>query len=266
MKNIYLKPFKLEEAVCFRCGLPGTLLFRIGLFGIVKCKKCGQIFTSPRLTEEENRRFYEDEEYFARIYVERSKKASFIQHTQINARLDLIDSYSGAKKGRLLEIGCAHGFVLLEARRRGYEISGIEYSKIMASFASKMLGINVLYGEIQNAGFPKEAFDIICFFEVLEHIPRPDQFLQEVNGILKPGGLVAFSCPHYESISVRLFRLFNWNYFSMKPAEHIWWFRINDLRRLFEENGFEILEIFRNPFSRIDFNRFEGLVGIARKQ
>jgi 2-polyprenyl-3-methyl-5-hydroxy-6-metoxy-1,4-benzoquinol methylase len=216
------------------------------------------------LTKEEAGRFYEDEEYFDSIYVKRSWMASFVQGTQIKGRLDLIDSYVGAKKGSLLEVGCAHGFVLQEARLRGYTIAGIEFSKIMASFASQMLGIEVHHGELGKAGFPKGTFDIVCFFEVLEHVPDPGLFIKTVYEILKPGGLIVFACPYFESLPVKLFHRL---YFAMKPAEHIWWFRIKDLKRLFEEeNGFKILRIERNPFSRVDFRRFEGVVVAARKQ
>src|SRR2546423_89000 len=43
--------------------------------------------------------------------------------------------------------------------------------------------------------FGDGAFDVVCAFEVLEHIPDDDQALAEIARVLRPGGALVFSVP-----------------------------------------------------------------------
>jgi len=261
LEELAIQESELGEAVCFRCKIPGRKLYKIGPFWIVQCPDCLQVFVSPRLNSQGVRRFYENPCYFERIYGERNRFARFLEHTWTNGRLDLIAQYLGSEKGQLLDVGCAHGLFLKAARNRGYKISGIEFSKIAAIYASKLLNIEVLHGELERANFPKDKFDVVCFWDVLEHVPDPGLFIKTTYDILRPGGLAALSCPYFDSP----FTVLQQKYPAMKPAEHIWHFTTKDLRRLLGENGFVIMRIQKNPLSRSNFNRLVSLVVIARK-
>lgn len=59
-------------------------------------------------------------------------------------------------------------------------------------------------------------FDVVTFFEVLEHQDKPKQFLENVGKLLKPNGFIAGSVPNRDFILKEI----NWKYFSVDYPPH----------------------------------------------
>jgi cyclopropane fatty-acyl-phospholipid synthase-like methyltransferase len=92
------------------------------------------------------------------------------------------------RHGRLLEIGCAGGFFLDEARKRGFEVAGIELNATMATHARTALGLSVIQGRIEDieSRSVRQSFDVVVLMDVLEHIPDPCALFQKVSDWLAP--------------------------------------------------------------------------------
>jgi len=92
--------------------------------------------------------------------------------------------------GRLLDVGCAAGFFLDEARKLGWETLGCELSEYAQAHAAERLGLDVRRAGFLDADFapPSESFDVITLFNVLEHIPGPTGVAQKLYSLLSPGG------------------------------------------------------------------------------
>lgn len=94
----------------------------------------------------------------------------------------------------LLEVGCAEGWFLEEARARGIACRAVEPSEAHAKVArSKRFEVDVGF-------FPDEpsdgaTFDIIVFNDVFEHIPAPEQVIAACERLLRPGGLLVINLP-----------------------------------------------------------------------
>jgi cyclopropane fatty-acyl-phospholipid synthase-like methyltransferase len=88
--------------------------------------------------------------------------------------------------GRLLEIGCAGGFFLDEARRRGFDVAGVELNATMAAHARSVLGLDVIQGRIEDVDWDAVAgpVDVLVLMDVLEHIPDPHGLLRQVSARL----------------------------------------------------------------------------------
>ena len=82
--------------------------------------------------------------------------------------LDLIARHVPA--GRLLDVGCGHGLLLDEARRRGYEVTGIELSTGAAEYAREVLELDVLEEPLEGfaAEQPDGAFQVVVLADVLD--------------------------------------------------------------------------------------------------
>ncbi len=100
------------------------------------------------------------------------------------------------KEGRLLDIGTGFGFFLIEMKKMGWEVAGVEISQKAIDYARNVLGIIVHAGPLEQIRFPGNYFDALTGFYVIEHLPDPLDFLQECHRILKPGGLLLLRYPH----------------------------------------------------------------------
>ncbi|MBI5878468.1 MAG: class I SAM-dependent methyltransferase [Chloroflexi bacterium] len=110
------------------------------------------------------------------------------------------------RNGRLLEVGCGTGLFLDEMRSCGWNVSGVEPSLHASAYARESLGLNVFSGSLEQFDLSGRSFDVICMWDVLEHLPDPAKALVRLAASLDPGGLLVFSVPNLEGIERRLFK------------------------------------------------------------
>jgi SAM-dependent methyltransferase len=171
-----------------------------------------------------------------RGYAAGSKVAEHVAET----RLDRIKTYRAS--GRLLDVGCAGGHFLAAARKRGYDVVGVEYNRTMAAYAREVYGLAVLEGDFVELDVPG-AFDIIHMEDLLEHLADPLAVLGKIRHLLAPGGFLVVDGPleRQPNLSLALLelnlRMRTVDDPEMAPA-HIWQFTLKTQRRLLERAGF----------------------------
>ncbi|OGR42744.1 MAG: hypothetical protein A2X35_01990 [Elusimicrobia bacterium GWA2_61_42] len=96
----------------------------------------------------------------------------------------------------LLEIGCSDGSFLLEARKLGFEVYGVDFDAeaTARARADGLSGVTTGFFE-DFAAKSARKYDVIVFFQTLEHLTDPRRFLAEVRGLLAPGGHILFDIP-----------------------------------------------------------------------
>ncbi len=108
--------------------------------------------------------------------------------------LDLIGRHVPA--GRLLDVGCGHGLLLDEARRRGFDVLGLELSRTAAGYARDVLGLPVSEQPVEAfAERADERFDAIVLADVIEHLEDPAAVLDACAGLLADGGVLCVITP-----------------------------------------------------------------------
>jgi len=102
---------------------------------------------------------------------------------------------------KVLEIGCGQGSFLASVKKKcGTEPVGLELNQSAVDRAVSS-GLSVFNEEMNKfASSNLEAFDVICFFQVLEHIADPIKFLQEALIMLRNGGRLIISVPDNDSL------------------------------------------------------------------
>jgi SAM-dependent methyltransferase len=155
-------------------------------------------------------------------------------------RLAVLGETDVRPPGRLLDVGCAHGFFLDEARRAGWGVAGVEISPEPASFARSELELDVR-SSLDDVDGP---FDVVTAFQVLAHVVDPDAFVAELADRLRPGGLLVVETPNAASRVARLLGRF-WHLAT--PPSIVWMFDPATLEGLFGRSGFELVDAMRTP-------------------
>jgi SAM-dependent methyltransferase len=130
--------------------------------------------------------------------------------------------------GRLLDVGCAYGFFLEEARPF-YDACGIEIAEEAAA-ACRARGLRVATGVADEAQLAKLGMmDVIVLLDVIEHLPDPAATLELCARHLDPGGIIVITTGDFASLYARLAGP-HWR--LMTPPQHLWFFTPASLRGL----------------------------------
>ncbi len=99
---------------------------------------------------------------------------------------------------RWLDLGCAYGFLVQEARAAGFLAVGLDASRYAVAQAREHAGAaagRLLQGHAEALPFADDTFDVVSAFDLLEHVPAPELLLREAARILRPGGLFLGATP-----------------------------------------------------------------------
>lgn len=126
-----------------------------------------------------------------------------IHRRNARERLERIEAAGAAPPGRLLDVGCAYGFFLDEALRRGWRTSGVEISPYAGPIARER-GHEVF--ETLDAVLEEGSrrFEAVSFFQVLEHLSDPGAALRAAAALLRPEGLLIVETWDLSSRTARL--------------------------------------------------------------
>lgn len=190
--------------------------------GIVRCLECGLVTLplsyAPPVSYEEAADPY---------YIEQAPQRIANAHRL----LSLVPA-----GGRLLEIGCACGFLLVAARERGFAVRGVEMSAWASRHARETYGLDVHTGTLESAAIPAASLDMVVMADVIEHLHDPPATIREIHRVLAPGGRLLLLTPDVGSLMARLAGPRWWGLLD----DHYFYFSRQTLRRLLEREGFAV--------------------------
>jgi len=151
--------------------------------------------------------------------------------------LDFIENHI-KEKNRLLEVGCATGYFLDLAKKRGWNTKGVDISKYAVEEALKK-GHDVICSKIEDLHDDDNlsSHDVVVMLDALEHLTSPKQDLKKMSNFLKPDGLFVFSTPDSSSLWSKVWGR-KWHAFV--PPQHIHVFSSENVRFLLEDVGLEV--------------------------
>lgn len=218
--------------------IPTTDAYGTALDDILECAACGHRQIAHKPAEVELLSLYVGAR--ADHYVEEAVG----QRQTARATLDQIERHlHTAHPPRLLDLGCWVGFLLAEARERGWEVTGVEPSQYAAAYAREELGLAIIEDDLLEADLPAGAFDAIVLGDVIEHLTEPLAALGRIATLLAPGGVLHLTLPDSGS---RLARLMGARWWSVIPT-HVQYFSRDSLAILLRRAGYEPLEVTTAP-------------------
>lgn len=195
---------------------------------IVRCLRCGLVYTNPRPTADRIGRGYE--RAVDRVYAEEDASRS------INAHMSLYTIRKLISTGRLLDIGCSTGY-FLNAARLDFDTFGIEPSAWAVEYARRRLGLNVRRGTVEGLGPENGLFDVVAMNDVIEHVTDPAGALARIARVTRPGGVLYLVTPDIGSLSASILRGRWW---GLRPA-HLYYFSRETLTAILARAGFDVV-------------------------
>ncbi len=145
-----------------------------------------------------------------------------------------LESLVALPKGKLLDVGCGDGNILLIAKKLGWNVTGLEIDP-SAVFAARSNGLNVIEGDYSKLDEFRSQFDCIICSHVLEHVHQPLALIKLLRSAMKPNGILLLSLPNANS---HLRYAFGENWRGLEAPRHIAIPTLEMMMNLLSENSF----------------------------
>jgi SAM-dependent methyltransferase len=176
--------------------IPTTDRFGTALSDIVRCSDCGHM----------QLRAFPPEAVLSEAYSE-AESADYVEEEagqRETGRRLLARIERRVEPGAFLDLGCWVGFMLDEARSRGWDPIGVEPSRFASDYARAVLDLDVRTEGLMQARLPEAEFDAVFLGDVIEHLPEADAALRRTRSLLAPDGVLALALPDAGSRIARL--------------------------------------------------------------
>lgn len=209
---------------------------RYNEFTLYRCDDCRVQFWTP--LKAAGKEFYETSSFYP---ADRKKELEW-RHLQF-VKSPPISS------GVLLDVACGIGEFLAAARNIGFDVWGVDISERQIEFAKRLYGLEHVFATTLDQfaarkDIPK--FDVITFFEILEHMNDPRVFFRSVKHILSPNGIIAFSVPNTDRVGMG-------KEAQEKPPNHLFRWNSDSIRKFLTTEGFYPEKIKEEPFNALFF-------------
>ena len=236
---------------CPICGVPDSRpVWKQDGMRIEKCGGCGVFFTAERPQESVLMQLYKDDALLKERPDPLPNGEDSFPSWKMREHEGILDEIArfGASGGALLDVGCFSGMFLRNARKRGFEITGIEPNEDALMHVRNLLGCEVVHGSLASAHFSPNRFSAVSFLDVIEHVEDPVADLKTALRIMRPGGVLVLATPNVQGLPQRVVKTKRsimrqpWCPIDDVPW-HLWGFTRESLALCVEKAGFIVKKI-----------------------
>jgi 2-polyprenyl-3-methyl-5-hydroxy-6-metoxy-1,4-benzoquinol methylase len=212
--------------------------------GLLQCNQCGLVYVGQRPSAQELYALY-GETYF---HNDQSGEVGYSNYIGDEAnirktahrRLKFVEQFI-PQKGRLLDVGCAMGFVLDVAHERGWQVAGLDVSQFATEYVQKRFGHTAYNVGVTELDKPDGTYDMITMYDVIEHVPDPKANMQKIAQLLRKGGIYELATPDVGSVPAWLTGK-QWIGYKMED-EHVYYFSVDTLTKMLNDAGFDVIHV-----------------------
>lgn len=234
----------MNPSACLVCG--GSELTP-HLEILLRCQACG--FVTARLDAPlDARKLYEDDYFTGQEYLDYKADEAFFKRNFRKRLREVLAHAQQQRRGgagpgrpRLLEIGAAYGF-FLDLAREHFDTVGFEVNPEAVRFAREQLKLDVRTDDVlaADAAAIGGPVDVTVMWDVIEHLDRPDRFIEHIAELSAPGALLFLTTGDIGSLAARA-RGRRWR--MIHPPTHLHYFDRRTLPALLSRCGFEPLSV-----------------------
>ncbi|MCP4396869.1 MAG: class I SAM-dependent methyltransferase [bacterium] len=235
----------LHEIACPLCEtqfLPERSVFFFLEYAVFTCPDCSTRFCRP---------FVDNRTLYTTALIQ--QKAGYLETTAQDLPAELLP-YVQANGKNILDIGCGTGSFLKTLQEQHNSVFGLEISETYAPILTQK-GIPHTIGRLEETltHVPDRSYDLITLWDVFEHLEHPKEILLQTKKKLREGGVIINWTNNYDDyisrfaeltyrLSLGYVKLFMEKSFFSIPCSHNYNFTPYALKRLYERNGFQILQ------------------------
>ena len=230
---------------CYLCHAFTTLFMEKQGYTLYRCPACGLVetaFTKPYKTFVKH--FYSkgyftgNPKYSAFFSYEKDKRCITRNLQQV---LDKVKVHV-PKNAKMLDAGCAMGYMVELARAQGYNAYGFDPSSYALSRASLEIKQYVSKATIETASYPKNSFDVVTMTDIIEHVQDPLNSLKTMQQVLKPNGFMVIATGDTQSLAAKFLGK-HWTFYI--PPQHLFFLSKANLTTILQQSGFVPVTWFR---------------------
>lgn len=232
-----------------------------------ECENCSTLYINPRPTDAILGKFYANSvnydfwnKYIFPATDEIRREKIFRPRAE---KIKEICERNGLQPETLVEVGAGFGTFCEEITRMGFikNVVAVEPGKALSETCRKK-GLNVIESPIEQANFEDGSVDLVCSFEVLEHLFSPSDFVTKCARIIRKGGMAVITNPNGRGFDV----VVSPEHSGTVDVEHLNYMNPNSMKTLFERHGFEVLEVITPGRLDADLVRKMFLAGKLTKE
>ncbi len=154
-----------------------------------------------------------------------------------------LDFIEDKERCKVLEVGCQSGILCHELMQRGHEPYGMDIAEeLIADARIKYPQIKFELGDCEKEiPFEDKYFDVVWAGDIIEHIHYTDTFVNEINRVLKIGGLFILTTPMHSKLKNLIICLSNFEKHFDPEFPHLRFYTLKSLRRVLQKRGFHII-------------------------
>tara|TARA_B100000029_G_scaffold515928_1_gene625603 strand:- start:536 stop:1471 length:936 start_codon:yes stop_codon:yes gene_type:complete len=203
---------------------------------MVKCENCNFQYLNPRIKSEIINESYQENVDETHLSQDISRIKTFKKSVKKIVKFLNIKSFNNYN---FLDIGSASGAFLKSIKDFGFKEKGYEPSKWMVEYGRKNYDVNLNQGSIQQIDETIK-YDLISFWDVLEHVTNLDETLNKVKKISKKNTILILNVPNIDSLACKLMGS-KWPFYL---NVHLYYFNDVLIKKILKKYNFELIKSF----------------------
>lgn len=218
---------------CLICdGASHTFMHRKNGFDLYRCDGCGLVVVHPPPSAAQLESYYHQGYNQFRYSFHNPMSDPPKSKT---AELKILERFCAP--GKILDVGAGHGHFLANAKRFGWEVSGVEPQEEARILAESRFRVEI-FPALDDA--PLSSYHAATLWHVIEHITGPKEFLLRVRDRLAADGVLAIATPNVKSLVAKAT---GWSWGWLSPPDHVVLYSPSTLPALLTQLGFEVLHV-----------------------
>ena len=205
---------------------------------LLRCRQCDYRFADLSLTDEELAQLYDHSLFNEGSFFDYAADQKYLKKN-FELRLKALRGFLDKERHHsLLEIGSAYGFFLDVARDDFDELLGVDVTDEGVKHTREKLNLPAIQADFLQHDFGESRFDVVCMWDTIEHLRRPDLYVEKIASLTDRGALLCVTTGDVQSRVAR-WRGPKWR--MIIPPIHAHYFSRDTLTRLLNDHGFDVV-------------------------